>query len=387
MVFGNFDRTDSEPSRYQESSYDFYNRCNSVAISKIRCEIEQWASRYPVDFRDELEARFPSEFESAFFELFLHELLLRQELTVGIHPNVGSKGRRPDFEVRSQEASEAVIVEATLCFDEMTDDGQSPQIKPIYDAVNRISCPAFFIGIRDVVLKSKEQPSIRRIRCLLEQEVERVDPESLLKTVEDGGACPTVCYDDDVVKMVFEFIPKKREAWGRTGVRPIGMLPISSRWGDGTEAIRKALNAKAKRYGALGLPFVIAVNTLGSWGHGEDERRGVLFGKNQEYVAAGTGELCRRILRDGFWGTANRPKHTRVSAVVLGAVFPSNVRRAKLCLYLNPWAMHPLAPSFWRLPVAMLCDGQILRSGNMTPGQILGLPDNWPGELFEELNG
>jgi len=385
VIFKKYDRTDPEPARHQESFYEFYDRCKSPAAALIRSELERWAKNYPADCRDELYHRFPGAFESAFFELFLHELFTRQGASVAIHPNVGTKGKRPDFQVVNPPSSQAIIVEAAVCLDEMIGGSQMPMMKSIYDGINEISSPHSFILIHDVILKSGQQPALREIRKSLEGELKRIDPQELLHTTEISGRGQTLCYEDRNVKMILEIVAKKRDVWNRPGRPTIGMPPMTTRWGDGSEAIQNTLSKKAKRYGAVEQPFVIAVNTRGSWGHSERESAGVLFGKEQSYIAAETGELCSRPLHDGFWGNAERPKHTRVSAVVLGCVFPANVGRAKLCAYYNPWAVHPMPESFWCLPTMKLDEGRIVWvDTGLTPGSILGLPHDWPGDLFEE---
>lgn len=82
MLFSTLERTDEEPSRHAESTFQFLNRCKSAAVDKVRNEIERWCSRYPAADRDELESRLRDDFQSPFFELLLHELFTRQGFSV-----------------------------------------------------------------------------------------------------------------------------------------------------------------------------------------------------------------------------------------------------------------------------------------------------------------
>jgi len=137
------------------------------------------------------------------------------------------------------------------------------------------------------------------------------------------------------------------------------------------------LHAKAKHYGNMELPFIIAVNMLGPWGYDGVE---ALFGTEQEYVNAGDRKVQTRKLDNGFWGSAKQPIHTRVSAVLLGCVVPANIPRAEVCLYRNPWAINPLPTEFCTVPTATMQESNLVRTNqHCTIGQLLGLPQDWPG--------
>jgi len=385
VIFGTLERTDSEPARHGESEFQFLNRCKSIAADKIRCELERWLRDYPAEYQDELIARFRTEFYAPFFELLVHELLIRQGYSVAVHPSVGTSGKNPDFAAELPNRPEPVIVEATLCIDDQEEDSNSRRMHQVYDAIEAIDCPFYFILIRDVTLKCDAQPSSRRITSFLDRELSALDPEALLTTALEPADHRRLRFEDEVLSIDFEIAPKKREAWGRPDARNIGTFPVRMRWGDSSVAVRRTLNAKAKRYGDLDKPFVIAVNTLGPWGYDEHERLGTLFGTRQEYVPAGTEGLRVRYLTDGFWGDADSPKYTRVSAVIFGCALPVNVPRVDFCLYRNPWAAHPLPIGFWRLPTVDFSSGSAIRENtNVTVGQVLRLPDDWPGDLFPE---
>lgn len=376
MIFSDFQRTDPSPSPHGESDYHFYNRCNSAAAARIRSEIETWLSNYPSSHREELVTRFQEDsFSSAFFELLLHQLLIRHGYGVSIHPCVGTKGRCPDFEVQVPGNDQTLILEATLCLDDHEDDATSGRMSEIYDAINSIDCP-FFIMLRCVKLKSRShQPSTKRIAAYFRE-------LGQLNVQEASQKSP---YENELVLIEFELIPKPKEAIESETCTNIAKYPFRMRWGDSTKAGRRTLNAKAKHYGPLDKPFVIAVNTIGPWGYHAREHFETLFGTRQEYVEAQTEELRVRILPDGFWGTNESPNYTRVSGVLFASAHPTNVATAGLCLYRNPWASHPLPNCFWKLPTIDFSENKILPTNAMTTvGQILGLPNDWPGELFPE---
>jgi hypothetical protein len=219
----------------------------------------------------------------------------------------------------------------------------------------------------------------------LNRELGNLDPELLLASATKMMKLHRLHFEDEFISIDFDIVPKKPEACGRPDARNIGMLPIRTRRGDSKETIRRTLHAKAKHYGKIGEPFVIAVNTLGPWEYDKDEQLETLFGTRQEYVPWGNEELRVRYLKDGFWGNADSPKYTRVSAVIFGCALPWNIPRIDFMLYRNPWAKHPLPSGYWKLATMDFSQNKIIKTyGNVTVGNILGLPPDWPGDLFPE---
>lgn len=75
------DRSDGGPAAYSESHFSYLNRSGRQDVGVIRTLLEGWFARYPIAHQSELRARFRSvdavPHHTAFFELYLHELLTR----------------------------------------------------------------------------------------------------------------------------------------------------------------------------------------------------------------------------------------------------------------------------------------------------------------------
>lgn len=80
-----------------------------------------------------------------------------------------------------------------------------------------------------------------------------------------------------------------QEAWSRT-------------WDGPSYPLRDVLEKKASRYGQLGMPYVIAVNSSDMM-HGDRDFQDTLFGSPPQFAAPGSPPDI------GFWGTAASPKH------------------------------------------------------------------------------
>jgi hypothetical protein len=83
--------------------------------------------------------------------------------------------------------------------------------------------------------------------------------------------------------------------------------------------LRRVLKRKANRYGALDLPFVIAVN-------------------------GPSGQAAAPVL-EGLWHGPRGPQRQGLSAVLaVGTSDPWRFAESRLLLRRNPWAAHPLPP-------------------------------------------
>lgn len=109
-VFDQIERADDSPKRNSESDFAFYNRSSRAAIAQVRALIEDCVSRYPEKEVYELSTRLRSDndqsFQSAIFELILHDMLLRQGFTLIPHPKLpNGSSKRPDFLVTDSDGN------------------------------------------------------------------------------------------------------------------------------------------------------------------------------------------------------------------------------------------------------------------------------------------
>lgn len=97
MLFEDKIRTDSEPAKHISNSFDFCDRNAQPQVGKVRNILNHWFSRYPENEQNELKCRFQKEFDSALYELFLHELFISQGFNVTVHPKLPHTVKTPDF--------------------------------------------------------------------------------------------------------------------------------------------------------------------------------------------------------------------------------------------------------------------------------------------------
>ena len=375
-LFDDILRTDADWARYAELGFAYLNRSSREDVGTVRELLEDWFSRYPLKHQADLAIRFRTPgrrgYEPAFFELLLHELLIRFGCAPIVHPSLSGTERHPDFLVEQHDAS--FFLEAAVVRDESDEETAARAREDrVYDALNRLDSPNFFIKV-EIIQSSTQMPSGRRMRHLLAGHLRQLDPDGVLP---DGWE-----YSGEGWRVFFRPIAKSPGLRGREGVRPVGILPMRSKWLTTREAIKAAVCVKATRYGTLDRPYVIALNVTSEWGCDDEDAVEALFGTESHVVRwteNGVEEIGTRRNPDGAWQGPNGPCNTRISAVlIVKGVEPWNISRAAMCLYYNPHAQHPLGVVLDRLPSAVVHSDLLRRRDGINSSALFGLSTTWP---------
>jgi hypothetical protein len=386
-LFDKMNRQDHGPRLYAQPDFIYMNVSARPGVGAIRATLEDWFSKYPKAGRPELRARIRSDnhdHRSAFFELFLHELLRRLDCKIELHPTLSGTTRHPDFAVTSQNG-ETFYVETVLATDQSKEEMAAEARKnQVYDALNRLDSPDFYIGM-DLHGAPATPPSAKTIRAFLLKYLAQLNRDEIGRLFEQGGfpALPHWKYEHDGWTIDFFPVPKPDSVRGKTGARPIGVQFEGVRLLETKDAIKNAVLEKAGRYGRLSSPYIIAVNVLSDHVDETDALQG-LFG-DEQFVYTTSASLPQlpefRRAANGAWTSSTGPTNTRVSGVLIfEQLSPSSIPWVTSCLYLNPWAAAP-----YEGPLNVLRRG-VAGAGNKIDyfdGQSLsalfGLPSGWPG--------
>jgi len=372
-LFDDIERDDHAPASYRDNEFAFMNRSARPAAEKVRRVLEQYFARYCEDEQATFRDRSRSEFPAAVFELIVHEYLHRVAGDVKCHPDVGSKGRYPDFVATFPDGFQAVV-EAVLALDDRRDRLELPASieAGLLDDLNRAESPSFFLSIVDVENQRQRQLPGNKMRAFLRKGMAQYDPDQVAQDFEDGAALPRIVFEDQEDRVVIDLIPKSPEARGDHSIRPVGKGLTKCRYGGSSKSIRHSIARKAKRYGDLGMPYVVVANCIGEWGYDEGEILEAMFGTEVMTVKPGDPSFNVRRKPDGVWRGPEGPHNTTLSAVLVASVLPWNLPRAEFRLLHNPWAKHPAGHLPWRIPPG----------GEESLGEILGLDELWPGPMF-----
>lgn len=387
-LFDDITRHGQGPANYAEPDFPYLNRSARQDVTKIRDVLDDWFSRYPSIGKKDLRGRFRSKINtqhrSAFFELFLHELLLRLGCRVKIHPGIKESTRRhPDFLVGSPRYG-SFYLEATLATDETVEKAAARlRMNEVYDTLNRLNSPNFFIGM-NIKGSPRTPPPAKQIRSFLEKKIHLLDPDEIATILKSGGikALPHWHYRYGEWEIDFYPIPKSPNLRGMPGVRTVGIRFYGVHWSNSRAVIRKAIVSKSKRYGILKLPLVIAVNALGEYVDRTDVMD-ALFGKEQFIVQltrdGNVSEPEMTRAPDGTWTSKKGPRYTRVNAVLIAiSLFPWNIPRANIRLYHNPYTKKRFESELTRLPQAIPQDDHMILQDGGSLETIFGLPPGWP---------
>jgi hypothetical protein len=296
-----------------------------------------------------------------------------------VHPVSPTGEKRPDFWVRD---IHPFFLEAAVASGESAQQRSANQrMNAVYDALNQLRSPDFFIGI-ELHGSPKTPPSSRALRKFLTEKLALLDHAALRAALEHSGdleCAPRWRYEHAGWVIDFFPIPKPPEARDRGDVRPLAVFLEDAKCRIGCAAFRDTLKKKAGKYGHLDAPFVVAVNAID---HADDiDIRDALFGQECIEVSVSENGIRERPsrLRNGIWQGPKGPRNTRVSAVL--AVFGlthSNIASVGVRLYSNPWAVKPYRGPLTRLTQLAPVEGRMVEIPGISLGEILGLPSSWP---------
>lgn len=373
-VFSDVERTDQRAKHYSEPSFTYLDVSAREEAVRVRAMVEEWFAHYPLGQRDRLLRRLRSTDEtthlSAFFELYLHELTRRLAYEVKVNESDDSDTKHPDLELI--DGSGSVFLEATLVTEASLLPMKVLRTKDRFvDEMNRrVISPAFFLHFHESGVPASTPP-FKKLATELQRWVATLDPDDALRIHREKGfgALPSFRIHHDGWRMQFV-----AQAWRPASRGKPGLPVIGSRGGGGgpidrVGAIRQSVKKKAKRYGELGKPYLVAVNVCHEFSVDETEFDDALLSGTEV-----------RETGDGVWVGPTGPRNRGVSGVVAACnLNPWNVAKQEVVLYVNPWARHPYLGPLQSLPVRAVGSGLRLQtSPGILPRESFELPAEWP---------
>lgn len=321
-VFEDVARTYSAPGDHGESYWRFLNRSSRPEAGTARKLIETWFSHLCPALGQGVQQRLQSgdnqDFAAGFWELYLHELFRRLGYEITCEAATPS-GRNIDFLVRRGET--AFYLEATTAGKSAAKRGADARRDRIYNEVNKLQAHNFILSIRIEAAGANDLKNARGLRCELRAWLEPLDPDEALEQWDAIGEGPTFKWEDGAGWLLaFRAFPKRPSERGQPGSRPLHFLMDEVSIVDDEHPLQGALERKRpSRYGALSLPYVVAISEEPFDPEPAWQRRNLLFGR--ETVGLRDGQPARSARRtDGTWrGPGAVPQHTRLAAVLFCA--------------------------------------------------------------------
>ncbi|MGY6020560.1 hypothetical protein [Streptomyces spinosirectus] len=387
VVYKSWNRVDASPKRAAEPDAEFFDRIAGPYWDQVRSVINEWWSHLPDQAQPGLRSRLlarnsDTNVSSALWELYLHEMLLGSGCTIEIEHQIGTGGKNPDFLVTRD--GEQFVVEAIWTAQRLGDTASSlpPQLS---DAIDRVTSPNFFVSY-DLDSVGSATPPQRRLKAELTRWLASLDPDQVIAEYERQMPLPTHTWQEAGWGITFEAIPRSPGRRGDPTSRTIGIHPAV--WvDDDTNRVLDAVKRKGRKYGDLGLPFIVAVGHAAAFPDDEDTATG-LYGTSVEYVHTSTPTFGRML--DGYWTATYDHAHSRVSGVLtVNNPAPWTWARNTPVLWRSPDPESLSAPVLPTWATAKLGEVRVERQPAASPiHTALGLPQHWPvGNAFPERHG
>ena len=375
-------RTHLEPATHNENIYDYYDRSARKDISIIREVLNRWFIIYPQVEKIELKQRFKKAFSSAFYELYLFNLFKLQGFTIEIHPKLPNSNKRPDFLISKNEIE--FYLEAKVAKGESEEqESQQKRIYQIYDSLNTIKSPNFLLSIEEIILKSKLQPTTKRIRRFVEEKLEKYDPDNVTNQIQNHGyeGSPKIIIEDLNIKLTISLIPKAKP-YRNIGGRTIGTYPFEAFWGGEQDSIKNSFVKKAKRYGQLDLPYIIGINTVGSKFSGDYDVMNAFWGSPVLSWSNNPKDQDEKLtrLKDGLFLSDRGPIFQNVSGVLINYIMEFNIPVSKYWFIKHPFSRYGLNFEIFDMTYQYVKQSKIIFREGKTIGEIFNINSNWLDE-------
>lgn len=375
MLFDDILRLDMAPHNEHEAAFCYLNRSGRPEAACVRQLVESWLARYPVNHHSPLIARLRSTIDdqhrSAFFELFVHELLLvRGHQILAIEPKLSHTKKSPDFLVKTKEGHR-LYLECALATGRSQDEvAAQARLNQVRAAIDKVNSPCHFLDLTVCGLPTE----MIQIKAMMK------DLQAWIDALPDGDStmnAPSFTHNEHGATFIIRAFPRRNP--GRAG-RAIGVQCFPSRQLAVDDDLRSALEKKANRYGKLDHPYVVVVNALDLFAR-RDDAFDALFGSTCTVVEQIAGKETFRESRnpDGIWHGPGGARHKGLSAVLsTERVDPWNFAPRRGRLIRNPWATAPIPPFDLGVDDIQPQQGRCHITAGQSMGEIFSLPDGWP---------
>lgn len=323
--------------------------------------MESWFACYPPSQRERLRSRIRSEddgqHDAAFFELLLHELLVRLGCRVEVDPERGS---RPDFIVDDQKGLRWYLEAVTISADPAFATKAQGVMNNLCEWLNERLPRRDFLLLVSYIGRPSGSLSRKDLLDFLVAKLSGADYEEVLKDTRNKGTYAGPCwkYKWGDCGIRFQLIPRAEPARRDDSVPALGYpnYEVEMNMDQMIDRMRKAIVKKARKYGGLRKPFLVAINVR-RWPLNPIEFMMALFGWDDVAYGFTKGPEMSRLgmpRPSGVWlegFSSGGIRYRRLSGVLCCSLLdPWSLEQASVCLYNNPWANYQYESVLNRLP-------------------------------------
>lgn len=376
-VFDEVIRSEVRPMAANERQFTYLNTSARPEAARVRAKIDEWFGRYPIGSAESLRARIRSvldkQHNSAIFELIIHEMLLKTgHIVESVEPKLEHTSKSPDFMVRSQDGARFFIEAVVDAGVSDRESANSARLNDVINCIDQIHSPYHYLGVQfqgelDRPLRQRELKSA--ITDWLSCAGSTLSALNQIEPLE---------FEANGLTVTINAFPRPKPA---PGARAIGAILPEAKWTSVGGGIKNTLKSKASRYGDLGLPYLVAINSCGL-GVSDDNLTAALFGSiaykiSPTHDGKFTGEPYRED--DCLWLKSGKPQNKRMSAVLFfEGVSAWNIATQRALLVKNPWARYPMLECRIGADERIVVHGEFQDIRGKSFGEIMNIDSCWP---------
>ena len=385
-LFDEIERTETRPRNEREPTFDYWNISAREPIEVLREIVQEWFDSYPADAQKDLCARFRSpidaQHQAAFWELYLHELFSGMGYRLEVHPTVVGTPNHPDYLVYSGKEP-TFYLEATVAgLPSQEGAGAEARLAEVLDLVNKLEDPNFVLELQHSGLPGSPPPC-RELLPRLEAWLNTLEPGEIEKTWKDNDFdnLPRFEWSHDGLTLSFAPIPRSS---GMSTARTLAITMGEGHMITPDEDMRHAIGRKAKKYGELSLPLVVAVNYLGDHCDAVDINNALFGSETIKVFGRRDGSYDwhpGHRQPNGVWFGRKGPRNLNLSGILIAnALNPYSAGTTTPQLFHNPYLDKMISLPFYPLPQSVPDKAsQTMQTMNGKEAkEFLRLPSTWP---------
>jgi hypothetical protein len=374
-------RSDVAYKKAYETTYDFLDRIARPELAAPRTFLNEWFEHWPEDDREELRSRLVSKdlsnFDGAFWELYLHEVHRRLGFEVERDPKVEGTNKVPDFRMSGPLGT--FYLEATVSGDASETKVRQRGEAHVADLINEAFNPDFQLRLEGVAMGENQPPRDAVVRAV-EGWMATLDWETERRRFDAREKADPTKLEVAGTHIFVSPWPRTEAARGDKGRTTVVTQPIRGGVVNDPPQILDDLKKKGGKFKKLSDPYLVAVLCLRDF-TSELDIEHALYGPEVVHIQVGPdAELGdAKVDRDprGLWQFGNARRGTRVAAVLSSIrLNPWSVGSTSLTLWTCPWVAQPLEADLpWDRVDPDLESNRLVRvKGSLDPAVLLGIP-------------
>jgi hypothetical protein len=381
-LFRHGPRSDLTARSYNEPLYEFLNRSGEPLVADMRRLMTGWLSHVPsmhvTDLRCRLQSKAEAEFESAFWELYLHEAYQRSGYRLTIHPVIAGITRHPDFLVEGN--GTRFYLEAVRAGASSGAAGGGKRLEDAQRVLDPIGADQYLLDM--AIYAVGAQPlQVKTLRRDLREWLMELDQDAGSSHGRSGSRALYRHSWSQADGWRLEFTAQQLRAEDAGRGLPLIRSYMKMGWGHDAARILGVLDDKANRYGTLDAPLVIAVLSNSEFRADDADVQQALFGNLFGWQPGPEPPGPGQLLEPGHWCTGGGWRRGHAPQVItIHGLFPWTVAESQPRVWttLQPGLAVPAQPGW--LAAVQVTDTLPAPAAADSPADLFGLPAGWPGQ-------